>query len=240
MTPIELLQDMDNQQLAEATCAQIEQEGGLKPRSSEPICIAVICVLVASQWFFVKCGVTNAGALVYEPAWLAGFLDWFMGNHMTFPPVVQKFRMWTGIDLKGTPYLDDIQTLQDAIHFPLFRSSLVYHIFSYTSMWMIQICAFKLLYYRKGLLAYDRVAPSYASSGKLVRYTGVFFLAFSSLAFTLVFMYINFYSLPSVESNTPFPTYTFEFFLTFFNLLTAYIFTDFILDIKLRFFPDRY
>lgn len=240
-TPIELLQNMEDQKLAEDTYRLIEQEGGLKPRIIEPICIGLLFILIVSQWFFVQCLVTQSGALVYEPAWVRSFLDWFMMNQVTYRPI-ESLEINRGLfllHLENEKYLNEINTLQDAVVYPLFRSSVVYHIWLIWTMLIINICSFIILYYRKGVLAYDKVTPYYASNCKLIRYIYVFFLTFLSLGFSLGIVWIvDFISLPSVSINSPQPTYIFEFFFTFFNLLTFYIFTDFLIGSYHRFFTD--
>lgn len=235
-SPIELLENMDNFELAQETYWLIEEEGGLTPRVVEPFAIAVIAMVILSQWFFVKCLVNDSGALIYEPNWLKWFLDWFMSNHVGVRPFTEMGKGLLIFDLRNSELMNELNTFQKAIQYPLFRSSVLYH------MWIIMIIPitliylFKFFYYRRNIISYDKVIPKY-NERKIFRYISMFFVYLICFALlTVSFLIVESLSMGSIETNSILPFCLFILMQSFFFLLAFYSIDEFIHDIYNKFF----
>lgn len=235
-SPIELLENMDNRELAQKTYWLIEEEGGLTPRTVEPLAIAVVAIVILSQWFFVKCLLDSSGALIYEPNWLKWFLDWLMNNHISFMPFTSHEKGIVGLVLDDSVYLNQLKSLQDVIDFDIFRSAVLFYFLIIINTTITLFYLFNFFYYRRGIISYDKIIPRY-NDKKPLRYIGMFFIYLTCFALTVcAVILINFLSLPSVEMNSILPFCISILMQSFFFLLTFYSISDFIINIYNRFF----
>lgn len=230
-SPIELLENMDNEKLAQETYWLIKKEGGLMPRAVEPFAIAVLAMVILSQWFFVKCLVDSHGALIYEPSWLKYFLDWIMNNHISFIPFTSHDKAIVGLVLDDSVYLSQLKNLQDVINFGIFRSAVLCYFFITPNVFITLWCLFSFFYYRRSVISYDKVIPKY-NERKFFRYIGMFFvyvMCFSLILCTVVL--VNFLALSSVEVHNILPFSIAILMQSFFFLLTFYSMSDFIINL---------
>lgn len=235
-SPVELLENMDNHELAQETYWLIEEKGGLTPRTVEPFAIAILAMVILSQWFFVKCLVNDSGALVYEPSWLKWFLDWVMNNHISFMPFTSHEKRIVGLVLDDSVYLSQLKSLQDVIDFDIFRSAVLFYFFITPNVIITLFCLFNFFYYRRNIISYDKVMPKY-NERKIFRYIGMFFIYFICFALMLcTVIIVNFLALPSVEMNNTFPFFLFILMQSFFFLLAFYSIDEFIHDIYNKLF----
>lgn len=235
-SPINLLENMDNQELAQEAYWLIEEEGGLTPRVVEPLAIAVIAMTILSQWFFVKCLVDSSGTLIYEPSWLKWFLDWLMSNHISFIPFTSHEKGIVGLVLDDSEYLNQLKSLQDVINFDIFRSAVLFYFLTIINVTITLFYLFNFFYYRRIIISYDKIIPRY-NDKKLLRYIGIFFVYLTCFALTIcTVILINFLALPSVEMNSILPFFISILMQTFFFLLTFYSISDFFINIYNRFF----
>lgn len=229
LSPIDLLANMDDKELAHDTYTLTLTQGGIMPRASEPLSLAILTVMILSQWFFVRCLVDMNGALIYEPNWLRSFLDWVMTNHMSCMPYTEHNKGWIALNLEDSDYLQQLHSLSDVVQYPLFRSAVLYHFWTIITVPITLATLVVFFNYRRAVIAYDKVVPRYTTGNKVFKYIGMFFVYFWGISLLFVLLILtDTLGLSSIELNSPLPFFLFILLQSFIYLIMFYSMGDFV------------
>lgn len=162
-SPVELLEDIEDEELYEETCVLIQEQGGLKPSVIEPYSIFLFLFLIFFQWFFVICCFDDNFNLIYEPNWLKSLNDWLMLN-VHFMPITGKGG-WMLIDVTDHPELfQNLTTTEEILSNPLLRASVLYHFINLIIVPIQLFCLYNIIRFRKNLLMYDKFSLLHSTS----------------------------------------------------------------------------
>lgn len=162
-SPVELLEEIEDEKLYEESCNLIKEQGGIKPRVIETYSIFLFFLLIFFQWFFVVCCFDDNFNLIYEPNWLKSLNDWLMLN-VHFMPITGKGG-WMLIDVTDHPEIfQNLTTTEDILSNSLLRASVLYHFVNLIIVPIHLICLYNVVKFRKNLLMYDKFSLLHSTS----------------------------------------------------------------------------